>query len=331
MSRFSRTGELFLPGDNPESFTYISASALSSVGAAATSNSQVYVFDAATAKFVTNFQAHNAIINGIDFNDCSKLLATCADRGPGTTGNEVSLWDLRSAATSPVCTFGASCYVPYVTRCRSVASNRPGTIIGAGTDAGVLAWDVRSPESVFRHINRHPDEVASIQFHPFAPATFLAGDDDGNLLLFDMDQPEDDADLMCLNDGNPVFQCGFCGVDTVFTLWRTAGIRLWNILDSTQDVVYEDLREMTGNSFGYPIDAHWCGGWMMVAGGDSEGGVAILLCSESEVKLFDKMEKAHKDCVNASHVDVLESGEVHLYLAGDAGQLSFWRVVDEGK
>ena len=324
MSRFTRRGELFLPGDSPASFVYISASAISSIGAATTSDGEVYVFDAATAQFVSNFRAHEATINGIDFNDCSKLLATCCDEGRGTTGNEVSLWDLRSPVTAPVCTFGAACYVPYATCCRTVATNRDGAIVGAGTDAGVLCWDVRKPEAMFRHVNQQPDEVASLKFHPFGSGVFLAGDDDGNLLLYDLDATEENAVMFYMNDGNPVFQCGFCGTTGVFTLWRTAGIRLWDVLDSKYDAVYQDLREKADNSFGYPVDAHWCGEWLMMVGGDSEGGVAVVLCSETDAKLFEKIEHAHKDCVNASHLDVLENGEIHLYLAGDGGQLSFW-------
>ena len=332
MSRVVRGGDIFIPGENPPSFVYIAGSAVSSVGAATTDDSQVYVFDSASAQVIGTFKAHSAPINGLSFNDCSKLLMTCCDEGKGKEGNEVSLWDLRNLTGSPICTFAAACYIHYVNRCRSVASSKNGTIIAAGTDAGVITWDVRKPEGVFRHVNLQPDEVGSIQFHPFATATFLAGDDDGNLLMFDLDSNDDEqGNLFYSNDQNPVFQCGFCGVDTVFTLRRTAGMRLWNIMNPERDVVYEDLRKLTNDCFGYPIDAHWCGDWLMTVGGDSEGGVAILLCSESDVKLFEKIEKAHNDCINGSYLDVLQSGEMHLYFAGDGGQLSFWKVASESQ
>ena len=86
---------------------------------------------------------------------------------------------------------------------------------------------------------------------------------------------------------------------------------------------------MTGNTWNYPIDCHWCGDWLMTLGGDQNGGVSIIMACESEVKPFTKLENAHNDCVNASHLEVLQSGEMCLYLAGDGGQLSIWNLVND--
>ncbi|KAH0787287.1 WD domain-containing protein [Histomonas meleagridis] len=321
---FQKVGEILIPGDNPPSFVYLGYSAGSAIVAATTSDRQLYICDHSTFQVISSFQAHNADISGVYLAENSNIIATCCEDGQGTIGNEVSLWDSKSSQL--ICTFGASSYVHYVETCHCVGMNKSGKILAAGTNSGVLTWDVRKPEGIFRHVNIQPEEVSSIEFHPFASSTFLSGDDDGNLLLYDLDGPnQEDSILFYSNDNNPVFQCGFCGVDTVFTLRRTAGIRLWNIFDNTKDVFYDDLRNDTDNSFSYPIDAHWCGEYVMTVGGDSEGGVALVLCSQSEVKLFGKLEKAHNECVNASYLHIFDDGSMHLLLAGDAGQMTFWR------
>jgi WD40 repeat protein len=330
MSHFARNGRIVIPGDSPPSFVYIAASAASSVGAAITSDAHAHVFDASRAEIISSFEAHPAMVTGISLSNESQLLSTCCDSGGGSTGNEVSLWDMRSLTGVPICTFGVSSYVHYAKHCICVGNSCTGRIIGAGTDAGVLIWDVRKPEGLFRHVSLHPEDVSCLKFHPFADATFLSGDDLGNICLFDLDAGNDeDGQLFYSLDQSAVFQCGFLGLDTVWTLRRTAGIRLWNIEDCSKFVTYDDLRG--DGLFGYPIDAHWCGERFIVVGGDSDGGVCLLLCSEDEVKVFEKMDKIHGDCVNCSYLDILSDGNLHLYLGGDGGEMSFWSVIPESE
>jgi WD40 repeat protein len=217
-------------------------------------------------------------------------------------------------------------FLPAVTTCLSVASSRGGVIIGAGTNAGVLSWDIRRPAGLFRQVNIQPEEVASIRFHPNVETQFLAGDDDGNLLLFDLHAGNDENGVVFYqNDETPVFQCGFSETGSVFSLTRTAGIHVCNTIDSAKDLMCDDMREEVNSAFGYPIDAHFSGGELVVFGGDSDGGVAAVLVGSDRITLKWKLEKANRDCVNATHYDVQSDGSALLSLAGDAGHLSFWR------
>ncbi|OHT07713.1 hypothetical protein TRFO_23982 [Tritrichomonas foetus] len=323
---FEKCGEIRIPAtEDPPSFVYITASSVTSNGAATSSDRMIYFFDAHEAKVISCFKAHNADITGISMCERSQIIASCCEDNHDE-GNEVTLWDIRTSQA--IATFALSAYDHQATICHCVSINNNGQIVAAGANSGVLCWDVRRPEGVFKNVSIQPEEISSLEFHPFSEATFLAGDDDGNVLLYDLDATdEEDSIIFYANDGHPCFQCGFVGADTIFTLRRTAGIRLWNIFDPTVESSYDDLRIPVDNAFSYPIDAHWCGQWLMMAGGDSEGGVALLLCDDNEARLFHKIEKAHDDCVNASFLDTLEDGSIHLYLAGDGGQLSFWHVL----
>ena len=331
--QFIKTGEIKIEGENPPSFSYISASKLSPKGVASTSNHKLYLFDSISARVISSFDAYPNLspvsedcITGMIMSTASDIIITCC-------GPEVSLFDSRSS--SPIGVFNVRSYVHYVTEALSVGTSCDGCLIGAGTSvadsksdgAGVLIWDVRKTDSKFKHVDIQPSSVGAIEFHPTSPSIFLSGDEDGNLLLFDIDEPNDeDGTIFYCNDVAPVFQCGFCGIDTIFTLRRTAGIHLYNFLDSSKDIVYDDLRTLCDSSFNFPVDAHWCGNWLMVVGGDSNGGAALSLVSSDGAKLFHKISNAHDDCINASHLDVFEDGSIKLYLAGNGGQLSFWKL-----
>lgn len=326
--QFVKTGEIIIPGEEPPSFVFISASDVTGQGAASTSDANVHVFDSSTAQIVATYKAHDAAISGLDYNKESQIIATCAYSGKGNSGNEVTLCDIRCGQL--IGTLSAAAYVKYINDCLSVSQSCDGCVIGVGTNAGVLCWDVRNPESAFKHVNIQAESIASLQFHPFTNTAFLSGDDDGNLLLFDLDSTNDEeGTIFCANDGNPVFQCGFCNTEDVFTLRRNAGIRILNIEDMNDEIEYEDLRPMVNNVFNYPIDAHFCGEYIMVVGGDSDGGVAITLCSRDGVTLFNKLQNAHKDTINASYLSTNVDGTMVLYLAGDSGQLSFWTIPQE--
>jgi len=323
--RFSKQHEILLDGDDVPSFVYICASDSINIGASSTSDRKIYIFDLKEAKTINSFHAHTADITGIAMNEQSYILASCCSDGDNGQGNEFSLWDLRGY--KKITTFYPDTYFQDIELCESLAISKDGCIFAVGTNEGVLTWDVRKPEAIFKHVNIQPDTIASLQFHPFAHSTILSGDDSGNILLYDLDASNtEDSILFYSNDDNPVFQCGFCGVDKVFTLRRTAGMRIWNIMDPTQDVVFDDTRNYLEKPFVYPIDVHWCGEWIMLTGGDSEGGVTISLCSEVGVQLFAQIPNAHKDCINASHVNLSNDGKISLYLAGDKGQLSYWEV-----
>jgi WD40 repeat protein len=201
-----------------------------------------------------------------------------------------------------------------------------GQIIAAGTDTGVLSWDVRRPEGVFRHVNLHRDEVSSLEFHPSADATFVSGDEDGNICVFDLNVPDDeDAQRFYVADDSPVFQCGFTGasLEEVFSLRRTAGIRIWNLSDYENYIEYEDLRG--DGLFGYPCNAHSYRDCTLVVGGDADGGICVVAAG-TEVSVVEKMEKIHADCVNCSWL--MSYGDSSLwFFGGDGGQLSFWEMM----
>lgn len=322
----TKCGEIRIQDTNdPPSFVYIAASSTSSKGVTTTSDSQVYFFDSSEAKVIYNFKAHTTDISGICMSERSQIIGSCCT-DEGAEGNEVSLWDIRTA--NSIATFSLSAYDNNSKTCNCIAISQNGTIVSAGSNNGVLCWDVRNTEGVFKNISIQPEEISSIEFHPFTDSTFLAGDDDGNLLLYDLDGPnEEDSIIFYGNDGNPCFQCGFCGIENIFTLRRTAGLRLWNIFEPEKETEYFDTRVYVDNAFTYPIDAHWCGEFLMLVGGDSDGGAALVLCNENDVTLYNKIKKAHDDCINASFLDALEDGSIHLYLAGDGGQLTFWNIL----
>ena len=324
--KFKKRGEIRISDDkNPPSFVYIAASTVTSKGAVSTSDGKLYVFDSDSAQVVSTFQSHDSQVTGICISDRSQIIGSCCE-GEKNKGNEIKLWDMRTLQL--IGTFYLSAFDNDSSTCNCMAINNNGTIVAGGADSGVLLWDARKPEGLFRSIKMHPEEISSIEFHPFTQSSFLAGDDDGNLLLYDLDcTDEEDAVILYANDAqNPCFQCGFCGVDTIFSLRRTAGMRLWNIFETDIESNYDDIRLLVDNCFSYPIDAHWCGQYLMMAGGDQDGGVALVLVDSDDVKLFHKIEKAHDDCVNSSFLETLEDGSIHLYLAGDGGQLSFWHV-----
>jgi WD40 repeat protein len=317
-----RQSDIFLPGDSSPSFTFLAGSS-SSFGSTLTSDGQLLLFDSSTAQIISSIQAHSACPTGLDLNENSQLIHTCCDKGSGNSGNEVSLWDIRSS--NLICTFAAASYVQYSTRCQCVASSHSGTVVGAGTKHGIIFWDIRKPEGLFQHINIQPDEIASLQFHPTVTGTFVAGDDDGNLLVYDLDgNSEENSILLYQNDQNPVFQCGFIGVGSVFSLSRTAALKVWKIMDSENVLTFEDVRAAAEDAFGYPIDGHGIGDGVCIAGGDSEGGVAIVNCSGETAQVFTKIEKANRDCVNATYLEI-SGGNGRLWLAGDGGHLSFWQ------
>ncbi|KAK8837829.1 WD repeat-containing protein 89 [Tritrichomonas musculus] len=326
--KFEKCGEIRIQDQNdPPSFVYIAASSSTSKGVTSTSDSQIYYFDSAEAKVIYNFKAHDTDISGICMSERSQIIGSCST-DEGNKGNEVSLWDMRTS--NLIGTFSCIAYDNKATTCNCVAISRNGTIVAAGANSGVLCWDVRKPEAAFRNVSLQPDEISSIEFHPFTDSTFLAGDDDGNILLYDLDGANiEDSMLFYGNDGNPCFQCGFCGIENIFTLRRTAGLRLWNIFEPEIEKEYFDVRVFVDNAFTYPIDAHWCGQHLMLVGGDSEGGVALVLCNQENATLLHKIEKAHDDCVDASFLDTQEDGSIHLYLAGDGGQLSFWHILPD--
>jgi hypothetical protein len=114
------------------------------------------------------------------------------------------------------------------------------------------------------------------------------------------------------------------GAGSVFSLSRTAALRLWRIVDSESVLDFEDVRAAAGDAFGYPIDGHGGGDAVWISGGDAEGGIAVVDCSGGSARVFAKIEKANRDCVNATYLDILgENGR--LWLAGDGGHLSFWQ------
>jgi WD40 repeat protein len=321
-----KVAELFLPEASPPSLVYLATSKQSNTAIALTSDSQLVLADLSTPSIVASVQAHPTESTGLAFSDSSQLIVTCCGRGAGDSGNEVSLWDIRHFSGRPLCTFSAAAHVHYVKGCLCVSTNSRGNIIAAGATSGVLVWDVRRPGGVFRRIGLQREEVASVEFHPTIPGTFVAGDDGGNLLMYDLDAVSDeDSVIYSQNDKNPVFQCGFAGAGTLFTLRRTAGLRLSNILGSTQDHVFDDVRTLVDGAFGYPVAAHGIEDIVFVTGGDPDGGLAIVECrTAGGVKLVAKIERAHKDCVNATCLDVKDDGQTILCIAGDGGQLSLW-------
>lgn len=327
----TKTGEIRIEATGePPSFVYIAATASSSKGVTSTSDGEIYYFDSNEAKVIYNFKAHESNISGICISERSKIIGSCCavDEENKNIGNEVSLWDMRTS--KPIGTFNLSAYDNLSETCNCIAISRNGDIVAAGSNNGVLCWDVRSPTQVFRNISIQTEEISSIEFHPFTDSSFLAGDDDGNILLYDLDGSDEEESIIFYgNDGSPCFQCGFCGIKNIFTLRRTAGLRLWNIFEPEIEKEYFDVRLEVDNAFSYPVDAHWCGEYLMLVGGDSEGGAALVLCNENDATLFHKIKKAHDDCINASFLDTLEDGSIHLYLAGDGGQLTFWNILPE--
>lgn len=335
--KFVKTGEIFIKsekgkGDVP-SFVYVAASSTSNFGAATSSDNRIFTFDSEKAKIISSWKANAGPITGLSLSDKAQLLASCSNDDDKRGGNELMLWDIRSNAN--VATFYPNSYERNETTIETCSFNCDGTIVGCGTDFGIFLWDIRKPECSFKHVDIMSETVASMCFHPFINTCFVAGDDDGNLLLYDIDGEVDDDGvdehvIFAINDMQPVYQCGFCGGNRVFTLRRTAGMAIWDFVEGQQLADYYDVRPLVGNSFNYPIDIHWAGDFIMYAGGDSDGGVALSICSENDCKLFHKLEKAHKDCVNATHLSICDGGNViKLFLAGDAGQLSFWRVSSE--
>jgi WD40 repeat protein len=322
----TKLAEVFLPGDSPPSIVYLATSKKSRTTVSLTSDAQLVLADLSHTSIVAAVRAHSAESTGLTFSEPSQLIATCCRLGTGGRGNEVSLWDIRDFSGLPLCTFFGNAHVSHIKSCLCVGANSRGTIIAAGTNVGVLVWDVRQPVGLFKHITIHTDDVASLEFHPSVPGTFIAGDEDGNLIMYDLDGVSDDDSVVWLqNDRHPVFQCGFAGSGTIFTLRRTAGLRMSNIVDSAQDQVFDDLRELVDGAFGYPVTAHGIGNIAFVTGGDADGGVAIVECrADGKVKLVAKLVRAHNDCVNATCIDVNEGGQTLLSIGGDGGQLSLW-------
>lgn len=333
--KFTKTGEIFIEpkkGYETPSFVYITASAQTSYGAASSSDLKIYTFDSVANKSISSWVAHTGSISGLTMNDKTQILASCSTDDESGGGNELKIWDIRT--NKNIATFYPDSIDPNAKCIECCAINCEGTIFACGTDFGIFTWDVRKPECSQKHVNIMSDTVASIQFHPTVSSTFVAGDDDGNLLIYDLDggideDGDDTSVLFAVNDGNSVFQCGFCGTDRVFTLRRIpAGIAIWDFLETQSLADFEDVKPMLQDSFQYPIDIHWAGDYVMFAGGDPEGGVSLSLVSENGCQLFHKIEKAHNDCVNASHISICEGGDIRLFLAGDGGQLSFWKVTD---
>ena len=335
--KFVKTGELFIEGEKGKevpSFVYIAASSTSNFGAASSSDQKIYTFDSEKSEFISNWKANTGPISDLEINDKAQLLASCSSTDDRGVGNDLMLWDIRS--NNNVAIFYPNSYNANATLIETCAISCDGTIIGCGTDCGIFLWDVRKPECNVDHVDIMSETVASMCFHPAINTCFVAGDDDGNILLYDVDGETDDDGtvehvMFAINDGQPVFQCGFCGYDRVFSLRRIpAGMSIWDFVQGVQLADYYDVKPLLEDSFNYPIDIHWAGDFLMLSGGDSEGGVALSLCSENECKLFHKLEKAHKDCVNATHLSISDGGKtIKLFLAGDGGQISFWRVTQE--
>lgn len=327
--KFQNTGRITLPGKQPHSFVYIATSAEKPIGAVTTDDQKIYMFDYEAGKITSNFSAHSASITGIAMNDKSQILATCCTEGPHGAGNELMLWDIRT--NQNIATFYPDAYSPEAKLIECCAISCDGCIYGCGTNFGVFTWDVRQPDGHHEHINIQSDTIASLQFHPFVPSTFVSGDDDGNLLVWDLDADENEDGtqenvIVAVNDGEPVYQCGFCGSMLLFTLRRVGGMCIWDMSNSENRASFDDIRPLVGDSFNYPINIHWAGDNVMVTGGDSDGGVAVCLCSEQGCTLFQKIEKANKDCVNSSDLAIKSNGDMHLFLAGDMGDLSFWTL-----
>ena len=336
--KFEKTGEIFIEekkGVETPSFVYVAASSVSSFGAATSSDQKIYTFDSEKSKIISTWNANTGPITGLALNDKAQLLASCSTDDDKKGGNELMLWDIRSSAN--VATFYPNSYQRDATLIETCSISCEGSIVGCGTDFGILLWDVRRPECKVDHVDIMSETIASMAFHPFINSCFVAGDDDGNLLIYDIDGEKDEEEegdeehvIFAINDGQPVYQCGFCGGNRVFTLRRTAGMAIWDFIECESLADYDDVRPLVGNSFNYPIDIHWAGDFIMLAGGDSEGGVSLSMCSENNCDLFHKIDNAHKDCINATHLSICEGGSViKLFLAGDGGQLSFWRVVSE--
>ncbi|EAY01004.1 hypothetical protein TVAG_154740 [Trichomonas vaginalis G3] len=334
--KFTKTGEIFIEpkkGVETPSFVYVTASAQTNLGAASSSDCRIYTFDSAACKSISNFPAHTGVITGLKWNDKSQILASCSSNTDTEGGgNEFKLWDIRT--NKNFATFYPDAATPEATCIECCDISCDGTIYACGTDFGIFTWDIRRPECKHNHVNIMSDTVASIQFHPTVNSTFVAGDDDGNLLIYDLDgEVDEDGDdtsvIFAENDRQPIFQCGFCGTNRVFTLRRIpAGIAIWDFIEQQSLADFDDIKPMLNDCFGYPIDIHWAGDYLMFAGGDSEGGVALSLVSENGCTLFHKIEKAHNDCVMASHISICDGGDLKLFLAGDGGQLSFWKVTE---
>ena len=219
---FQKCGEIKLQIENPPSFVYLAASSVTSNGVTTSSDGEVYFFDSNEGKIIYNFHAHDAGIMGVCMSERSQIIGTCCN-DEGKDGNSISLWDMRAAQN--IANFNLAAYDNQSTTCNCIAMNKTGRIVSAGSNNGVLSWDARKPEGLFRLISIQPEEISSIEFHPLTDSSFLAGDDDGNILLYDLDGlNEEDSVLFYANDSHPVFHCGFCGVDTIFTLRRTAGL-----------------------------------------------------------------------------------------------------------
>ena len=182
---FKKVGEINIPSEAPPSFVYLGYSDSTGLGAVTTSDRFVYIFDSNSSKVIQTFKAHDADISGLFLSESGNIIATCCEEGEKDAGNEVSLWDSKTGES--ICTFGSTSYVHYIERCHCVAMNKKSTVLAVGTSNGVLTWDIRKPEGVFKHVNIQPEEISSIEFNPWVNSTFLSGDDDGNLLLYDLD------------------------------------------------------------------------------------------------------------------------------------------------
>lgn len=334
---FKKLGEIFIDEDKEKksSFVYVSASLDATYGVTTASNHNLYVIDFKTMQIKSSFMVHTGSISGCCLNDKVKTVCTCSRESNNTTGNEFFVWDVRTCKN--IAKFYPDAYNNKVTTTESCAVSIDGDYYCCGTDKGIFSWDIRKPEAKFEHIDLMSSIISSIEFHPFINSTFIAGDDDGNLIIWDFENTENGSnideyglDLRLVLGSNvafPIFQCGFYATNdecNMFLLERNNNISFYSLEGRRELKKYEDIRKSVDQTFNYPIDAHMAGYGCILCGGDSEGGVAVIFINEENCKLVSKIEKANVDCVNASFINYHEES-IDLLLAGDGGHLTFWK------
>ena len=66
-----------------------------------------------------------------------------------------------------------------------------------GVDSFLLFWDTRQPGKIQGgYWESHSDDVTSLEFHPNHPSTLASGSTDGQVNIFDVSQPDEDAALV---------------------------------------------------------------------------------------------------------------------------------------
>ncbi|TRZ01154.1 hypothetical protein DNTS_002834 [Danionella cerebrum] len=306
------------------------------------SNHSVHLYSRETLRLLAEFQGHTAPVCGVRFSHLSPNLLFS-----GSADGTLRCWDTRRPDSDPIQVFRSDSTHSYCSFDVSCSDR----VLCAGTeqveeDSFLVFWDARMVQEVETGSKNggllgvfsesHGDDITTVKFHPQQSDRLVSGGSDGLVNLFDLSLGgEEEALVSTCNCNSSASSLCWTGksLDQLLCLTHDEGLHLWDMASPESDdrlTLFSSpdartLVQLPGEtSLEYIVGGAWLSDEerILLVGGNSDGELHLLDCSETGLRLIKSLSGGHSATVRCFKWDVI--GQALLTGAED-GQLLQWR------